>query len=214
MDFSALLKEKMNLEEKIIGKQKYYNSAVIVLIVKIKEREYVIFQKRASNIRQGGEVSFPGGKVENSDKTTLETALRECYEEMGIVPNEIEILGKIGTHIIPIGTLVEAYVGRITEKTFHNIKLNEDEVEKFFLVPLKFFIENKPRIERLQTEINPCFEANGELYLFPAKELQLPERYHQSWKSSPREVYLYIYEKEVIWGITADIMYELLRYLK
>ncbi|MGL4567170.1 MAG: NUDIX hydrolase, partial [Fusobacteriaceae bacterium] len=173
-----------------------------------------LFQKRAQGIRQGGEVCFPGGKIDKTDKNSLETAIRECYEEIGVSENKIEILGKIGTHVIPSGTLVEAYLGKIDKETLRNLVLNEKEVEKCFLVPIKFFLENNPRIEKLQIETLPYYEEDGKRYIFPYEELNLPERYRSPWKSQPREVYFYNYNEELIWGITADIVYELLKYLR
>jgi len=47
-----------------------------------------------------GEVSFPGGSEEPGDKSMIDTALRETYEEMGIERNRIEVLGQIG-EVVP-----------------------------------------------------------------------------------------------------------------
>ncbi|MGL5963915.1 MAG: NUDIX hydrolase [Fusobacteriaceae bacterium] len=214
MKRSEDLKNRIGFHEKFVGREKYFNSAVIVLIVEDCGEDYLLFQKRAQGIRQGGEVCFPGGKIDKTDKNSLETAIRECYEEIGVSENKIEILGKIGTHVIPSGTLVEAYLGKIDKETLQNLVLNEKEVEKCFLVPIKFFLENNPRIEKLQIETLPYYEEDGKRYIFPYEELNLPERYRSPWKSQPREVYFYNYNEELIWGITADIVYELLKYLR
>lgn len=208
------LKHRIGFDEKFIGREKYFNSAVIALLVEREAEQYLLFQKRAQGIRQGGEVSFPGGKVDKADRNSLDTALRECYEEIGLSGEKIDVLGKIGTHLIPSGILVEAYLGKIDANLLDSLRLNKQEVERCFLVPLKFFLENKPRIEKLQVETLPYYEENGKKYIFPYEELNLPERYRSPWKSQPREVYFYHYDDELIWGITADIVFELLKYVK
>lgn len=58
----------------------------------------------------GGQVSLPGGKYEPEDRSTDQTALRECYEEIGL-ENEIEVLGRLSPLYIPVsGFLVEPWV--------------------------------------------------------------------------------------------------------
>ena len=204
--------EKLDFTDKIIGKEKYFNSAVLVLVVELKNKFYILFQKRAKGVRQGGDISFPGGKVEQGE-TSLEAALRECYEEVGLSGERIEVKGKLGTLIIPSGILVEAFLGFIKMDDLNDLNINEKEVEEWFLIPLDFFKTTVPRIEKLEVETKPYYEDNGVRYYFPAKELNLPEMYHIPWKSPPREVYMYIYQDRVIWGITAEIVKEVLKYV-
>ncbi|MGL5544249.1 MAG: NUDIX hydrolase [Cetobacterium sp.] len=202
--------KNIDFTEKIIGKDRYFNSAVIALVVEKSDGKYFLFQKRAKGIRQAGDISFPGGKVEK-DETALEASLRECYEEIGV--RNIDIKGKIGSLIIPSGVMVEAFLGFMKENELINLNINEDEVEECFLVPIDFFKRNEPRIEKLEVETRPYYEKDGVRYMFPAIELNLPKIYHSPWKSSPREVFLYIYEDKVIWGLTADIIKEAIKYL-
>lgn len=201
---------KIDFTEKIIGKERYFNSAVIALVIEKNKEKYFLFEKRASNVKQGGDISFPGGKIEDNE-TSLEAALRECEEEIGI--KKIDVIGKVGTLVIPSGILVEAFLGTINEEELNNLKLNKNEVEESFLVPVEFFKTNKPRIEKLEVETKPYYYENGIKYSFPAVELNLPKMYHSPWKSSPREVFLYIYENRVIWGLTAEIIKETIKYL-
>ncbi|MGL4977492.1 MAG: NUDIX hydrolase [Cetobacterium sp.] len=203
--------KKIDFTEKIIGKDRYFNSAVIALVVEKNDENYFLFQKRAKGIRQAGDISFPGGKVEENE-TALEASLRECYEEIGI--KSVHIKGKVGTLVIPSGVMVEAFLGFVKESEFINLKINEDEVEECFLVPVQFFKNNEPRIEKLEVETRPYYEENGVRYVFPAIELNLPKMYHSPWKSSPREVFLYIYEDKVIWGLTAEIIKAAVEYLE
>ncbi len=201
---------KIDFTEKIIGREKYFRSAVIALVVEKSDGKYFLFEKRARGVRQGGDISFPGGKIEEGE-TSLEAALRECKEEIGI--DNVCVKGKIGTLVIPSGIMVEAFLGVIEDEKLTKLKLNRDEVEECFMVPVDFFKKNPPRIEKLEVETKPYYYENGEKYVFPAVELKLPKIYHSPWKSSPREVYIYIYEDRVIWGLTAEIIKEAIEYL-
>ncbi|MDX8336403.1 NUDIX hydrolase [Candidatus Cetobacterium colombiensis] len=201
---------KLDFTEKIIGKERYFNSAVIVLVVEKNKEKYFLFEKRAATVRQGGDISLPGGKIEK-EETSLDAALRECHEEIGI--KGIRVEGKIGTLVIPSGIMVEAFLGFVEDYELKNLKINEHEVEECFLVPVEFFKNNKPRIEKLEVETKPYYYEGGIKYVFPAEELNLPKIYHSPWKSPPREVFLYIYEDKVIWGLTAEIIKESIKYL-
>jgi 8-oxo-dGTP pyrophosphatase MutT (NUDIX family) len=65
----------------ILGKDKYFNSAVLVPLVEIDNKFHFLFEKRANHIRQGGEVSFPGGEFTKKDQGLRHTAIRETSEE-------------------------------------------------------------------------------------------------------------------------------------
>ena len=105
------LKKKLN--DGIIGREKFFNSAVLASIIKIEGEYNFVLEKRSKNISQGGEISFPGGGWEDTDKDFEETAIRETVEELGILSQNIEILGKLGTLINASGVLIEVYAGEI-----------------------------------------------------------------------------------------------------
>ena len=67
------------------------------------------------------------------------------------------------------------------------------------MIPIKFFQNNNPRVEKIGLENRP---------LFSTSELKLPARYGNSWLGRAREVYFYNYQGETIWGLTAEIIYE------
>jgi 8-oxo-dGTP pyrophosphatase MutT (NUDIX family) len=198
----------------IIARDKYFNSAVMVVICEIDGEECFVLQKRAQNIRQGGEISFPGGQHEEGDMSFLETATRETEEELGISREKLKILGKIGTLIIPSGVIVESYVGMIKVESPNDFKINKDEVERLLFVPVKFFMETEPRTEKITIKFHPYYQENGVVKEFPAKELGLPERYFKPWEGKPRQVYFYNYDGEAIWGMTADIILEFINIIK
>lgn len=194
-----------NGDERIIGRSRQFLSAVLIALITIKGKVHIILEKRAFGIKQGGEISFPGGKFEKDDRNTRNTAVRESVEELGISCENIEVLGKFGTLVNPSGVILDAYVGKINISQLSEIKYNRAEVEKIILVPMDFFLNTSPKVEKIAMENIP---------LFSAKELKLPKRYEKSWAGRAREVYFYSYQNEVIWGMTAEIIYEFVQELK
>lgn len=194
----------------IQGKDEYFNSSVLALIMNISEEDYFVFQKRNANIRQGGEICFPGGKIDKNDLSLLETALRETEEELGIPRTKIKVLGQMNTIVAPIGVTVDSFLGYIDGMDLDEIKANKDEVEEVILLPIAEFKEPKKYSVRL--EIQPTkidSKTKEELVLLPAKELGLPEKYSKPWGGFEYNVYVYETKKGVIWGITARLIYEI-----
>ena len=80
---------------------KLKHSAVMMLLL---DREWngalathlIFIMKTSDGSRHAGQVAFPGGKVDPSDGTALAAALRETYEEIGVAPRQLEVLGTLG----------------------------------------------------------------------------------------------------------------------
>ena len=198
----------------ILGKDKYFNSAVLVPLVEIENKFHFLFEKRANHIRQGGEVSFPGGEYDNrKDQGLRHTALRETSEELGIPPEKIKIIGKIGTLVAPMGVTVDAFVGQLWIQSIDELKIDTNEVEKVFLVPVEHFLKKKPEEYTVKLEVHPSYvdETGNQIELLPVQKLGLPERYSRPWKNGFHRVLVYNSTEEVIWGITAEIVFELCR---
>jgi coenzyme A diphosphatase NUDT7 len=201
----------------IIGKDLYLNSAVMIPIIVLDNTEFVLFQKRSSNVRQPGEVSFPGGHFDSRyDNDFLSTSIRETCEELGIDKNSIDVLGSIGTLVAPIGVIVEAYLGILNIKSLDELKIERKEVERVFVIPLEYFINNKPDEYFTRLEIHPQMtkEDGEKVELLPVKELGLPEKYSLPWTSVKHRVLVYRTSEEIIWGITAELIFELSNKLK
>lgn len=184
---------------RIIGKKRYTNSAVLIGIINLEGKEHVVFEKRALKIRQGGEISFPGGKFEEKDGSSKETAIRETVEELGVNREKIEIIGKYGTLINASGMLLDVYIGYLHIDKIEELNFNRDEVEKLVVVPMEFFKYNKPKVEKIGVKNIPEFSP---------KDYNLPERYYGAWSGNSREVYFYNYQEEIIWGMTAEIIFD------
>ncbi|MDX2250117.1 MAG: CoA pyrophosphatase [Bacteroidia bacterium] len=77
-------------------------SAVLVLVYPQNGSLYVPFMRRAEDGRvHSGQISFPGGKWDDTDTDFIDTALREANEEMGIRREEVEVLGQMTELYIP-----------------------------------------------------------------------------------------------------------------
>lgn len=203
---------KNKIEDKIIGQEKKLLFSVMVLFCEIDGKLNLLFEERAMNIAQGGEISFPGGKKEKDENFT-ETALRETEEEIGIPKNRIEKVVNYGKLLMPTGQFIEVKLGYIENFSLNEIKLNKDEVERVFLVPLEFLLETEPHIEKVMVQNNPYYENGNKKIVFPSEKLGLPKIYWKPW-GKEREVYFYKYKSDVIWGITGEILYSLINDIK
>lgn len=203
-----------SLPEKVdfLGRSKYFESVVLVPFVVIDEKEYLLFQVRAAEIRQGKEVCFPGGMVDVSDSSIEDTACRETIEELGITSEMIDIEGQFDSLVNPLGMIVRVVVGKLKINALEQLIINKAEVKEVFLVPVKWFKENSPEIYKLKLKLisKELDEEGDEHVYFPAEKLGVPEKYWNSWSGILHDIYVYKYQNRVIWGITAEIIKELL----
>ncbi len=82
-----------------------------------------------------GEISFPGGRVEPGDPDTLATALRETWEEVGVHPEELRVLGALDDFVSVTGYRVTPYVAALPREGYPFVPQPE-EVAEILLVPL------------------------------------------------------------------------------
>ena len=217
MNFRDKLEKIVTNNCSIIGKDLYLNSAVLIPIIVLDKNEFVLFEKRSSTVRQPGEISFPGGHFDSRyDKDFLSTAIRETCEELGVENSCIEVLGSIGTLVAPMGVIVETYLGVLNIDSLDELKIDHKEVDRIFLIPLEYFINNKPEEYFTRLELHPFMtKEDGELIaLLPVKELGLPEKYSLPWTQGKHRVLVYKTSEEVIWGITAELIFELANRMK
>lgn len=197
----------------IQGREKYFNSAVLVPFVFVGKEYHLLFQKRASSISQGSEICFPGGKYEpDIDQSFESTAIRETYEELGIESKDINVVGQLDTIVAPMGATVESFIGLLDEKILGGIKIDNREVEEFFTMPISHFKKVGVEEHFVRLEIQPSYidESGKEITLLPSKDLGLPDRYQKAWGGKKYRVLVYKTDRGVIWGITAEIINELI----
>ncbi|XP_008290181.1 peroxisomal coenzyme A diphosphatase NUDT7 [Stegastes partitus] len=116
-------------------------SVLIPLLVKNGEL-YTLMTLRSKQLRtSAGEVCFPGGKREPSDRDDVDTALREAQEEIGLPPEDVQVVCTLFPIINKSGLLVTPVVGFIEES--FSPSPNPAEVSAVFTVPLDFFTSQK-----------------------------------------------------------------------
>jgi 8-oxo-dGTP pyrophosphatase MutT (NUDIX family) len=154
------------------------HAAVLIPIFETNFGYEVLFTERTHKVEHHkGQISFPGGAVEESDRDYQETALREAYEEIGVVPDHVKVLGQLDDELtVASNFIVHPFVGEIPYP--YEFVINQHEVERVIPIPLElFFHEN--------AHLHPAFlDFETFVYEGPA----------------------YIYEDITIWGATAKIM--------
>ena len=206
-----LLENVLANQPSVLAKDKYFNSAVLVPLLFINDKCHFLFEKRAGNIRQGGEVSFPGGEIDNDlDNNSKDTAIRETTEELGVAAEQVEIIGGMGTLVAPMGITVDPLVGLLNINSIDDLNIDLKEVEKVFTIPVSFFLENKPDTYFINVRAHPYDVDDGgnKIELLPVKKLGLPNRYADPWRKARHRVFIYNTPGEIVWGITAEIVYE------
>ncbi len=125
-------------------------AAVLVPLVAHADGLTVLLTRRTAHLaKHAGQVSFPGGRIEEEDEDAVAAALRETEEEVGLPPDKVEILGRLEDYITSTGFRVTPVVGLVTPP----LGLNPDpfEVAEAFEVPLSFILDrsNHQRCSRL-----------------------------------------------------------------
>jgi 8-oxo-dGTP pyrophosphatase MutT (NUDIX family) len=99
----------------------------------------MLTQRTAHLHDHAGQISFPGGRVDERDADRTATALREAEEETGLSPSRVEIIGRLPDYDIPTGFRVTPVVGWV-EPPF-DLKPDPFEVADVFEVPLVFLLD-------------------------------------------------------------------------
>ncbi|MFN0188601.1 MAG: NUDIX hydrolase [Bacteroidia bacterium] len=128
--------------ESVLINSGYRTAAVLALIVPdpINSSPRIILIERSEGpVSHSGQISFPGGKREG-DEDLLATALREANEELGIVPDQVCLLGKLTSlYIPPSNFLVHPFLGYMN--AIPEFILSEAEVKKVLLLPVFSFLD-------------------------------------------------------------------------
>ena len=91
------------------------DASVLIPIIDRPEGLSVLFTQRSQNLKNHpGQVSFPGGRKEINDRDAIATALRESYEEIGLLPERVSILGQLETCLTGTGFKVIPIVGPVS----------------------------------------------------------------------------------------------------
>lgn len=122
-------------------------AAVLVPLFLDGGEYHVLFTKRTEHLNHHrGEISFPGGVCHPEDGGPRETALRETWEEVGIRPEDVEVLGELDDFYSVHNYLVTPVVGIFPAGCA--LQVNPDEIERVITVPLAHFL--RPEVFRVE----------------------------------------------------------------
>lgn len=158
--------------------KKLKHSSVLLALYVENNNLYGCLIKRPRHMKHhAGQIALPGGQIEKGE-SAVETALRETYEEIGIKPEQIEILGTLSTLYVEVSNfLIQPVVGWLDKKPVFTI--NKNEVEKMVLFPL---LKYKNHYEKTEMPTNrgilevPCIKFEGEI-IWGATAMILSEFY-------------------------------------
>ncbi|MEM7237781.1 MAG: CoA pyrophosphatase [Pseudomonadota bacterium] len=120
-------------------------AAVLCGLVARPSGLHVILTKRASHLHQhAGQISFPGGKVDQADPSHEFTALREAQEEVGLTARHVRILGPLDDYLTGTAFRVTPFVGLVDPHWTPRPDTNE--VAEVFEAPMNFLMDPKNRV--------------------------------------------------------------------
>lgn len=177
----ALIRESLSVRSRNSirdEKQLYEHAGVLVPIIEEEGILSVLFTKRTDMVEHHkGQISFPGGSVDEEDESIRETALREAQEEIGLQRKDVEILGRLDdTLTLMSNFIVHPFVGFVPYP--YNFSINRTEVERLINVPLSVFNT----------------KSSG------------PKRNSVEFEGMTYQSQNYSYNGDLIWGATARIM--------
>ena len=156
-------------------------SAVLIPLYDSDAGLTAILTRRSQKVSSHqGQISLPGGKRDETDRSIEQTALREAWEELGIEPESVELVGRLGDTFSVLGFRISPFVGLIPPPS--ELRPSPDEIAEVLYVPLDDLV------------------APG--------VLRIMQMYELSGREFP--VYSFKWGETEIWGATARIMLDLL----
>jgi 8-oxo-dGTP pyrophosphatase MutT (NUDIX family) len=115
-------------------------AAVLIPLVERDTGLTVLLTQRAETLKDhAGQISFPGGRIEPEDQDAWHAALREAYEEIGLLANSVEFAGYLPDHHVITGFRVTPVVGFVNPD--YQLRIAKAEVHDAFEVPLDFILD-------------------------------------------------------------------------
>jgi len=172
-------------EHRFVDRQPAH-AAVLVPVV-MREHPTILLTERATHLStHSGQVAFPGGKRDDTDRDIVHTALREAQEEVGLDSSQVEVLGAMPTYITGTRFIITPVIALVSPG--HSLTLNPHEVADAFEVPLEFLM-------------NPAHHHRHHLDVAGLR---------REWFSMP---YMEGMTERFIWGATAGMLRNFYRFL-
>lgn len=161
-------------------------ASVLIPLVLRDEGISLLLTHRAAHLHDhAGQISFPGGRFEESDSSAVETALREAQEEIGLDRQHVDVIGVLPQYRTGTGYNVTPVVS-LLQPPFQ-LKADPFEVASIFEVPLSFLMDPQNHQRR---------------------SLELPNG------AGTRSFYAMPYQQHFIWGATAGMLRNLFHFLR
>ncbi len=164
-------------------------AAVLIPLVLDRDIWKLLFIKRThhQNDPHSGQIAFPGGRADHDDSSLEFTALREAQEEIGLNPDDVEILGQSCSITTVTDYEISPYVGFLPWP--YDLKLSTEEVEKTILIPIDWLEDpENHQIKNWQSQTNAG--------------VKIPV------------IFFSEFEGEILWGATAQIVADFLDLIK
>jgi 8-oxo-dGTP pyrophosphatase MutT (NUDIX family) len=179
--------EPENFEERLMRKQTGEPTPASVLmpiVVRDDGLTLLLTQRTAHLNDHAGQISLPGGRVDESDTSAIETALRETEEEVGLHRQHIDVLGTLPDYFTGTGFRVTPVVS-LVQPPF-DLRADPFEVAEIFEVPLAFLMDG----------------ANHQ-----RRSFEMPDMGRRTFYAMP-------YDRFFIWGATAGMLRNLFHFLR
>jgi len=147
-DFIDQIQNLLSLRQrKVIEHPPFSHAAVLVPLFQKEGGCHLLFTKRSEQVKyHKGEISFPGGVVDEEDKELIHTALREADEEIGLKESDVQIIGLLDDIVTITEFIVTPIVGLFTYP--YPFKVSEVEIAELIEVPLASFLDEDSFSER------------------------------------------------------------------
>ncbi len=161
-------------------------AAVLILVCDRDGEPHIIFTERTNHVEHHkGQISFPGGACDDADDCAETTALRETFEEIGVHPEHVRIVGQLDDMVTVSNFRVTPFVGLLSTQSDYPFVLNDHEVSQVVQVPLMFLLDE----QNMELEVR---QHQGREVLVPA----------------------FSYDGHRIWGATARMLHQFIELLR
>lgn len=156
----SLAKRLAQSEPRTLHIEGFRRAGVLVPLLDGPDGTELLFTVRAAHLKShAGDVAFPGGRLEDGE-SSIDAALRETEEEVGLTVTRDQVLGRLSDHPSPAGYVATPIVARVPWP--QELKLNSAEVDAVFTVPLAYLAAAEP-----QTRVAELDRYRRLLYSYP-----------------------------------------------